>query len=163
MRSRRPPTLSTVPPARQGILPVHWISRPVGGPSYREAKGGDIRPQPFWQARYYDFNVWSEQKTRREAALHSPQPSKAWIGGAPRGLVMEQLSSLSHRRRGSSRDRIALDSNQTREARNLFHGSATRPSLRGLALRFTIGQATRPQAYHSQSGEAFKPSLGGST
>jgi hypothetical protein len=33
-----------------------------GGPSYREAKGGDIQPQPFWQARYYDFNAWSEQK-----------------------------------------------------------------------------------------------------
>jgi hypothetical protein len=41
-----------------------------GGPSYREAKGGDVQrqvsgdvqPQPFWQARYYDFNVWSEQK-----------------------------------------------------------------------------------------------------
>jgi len=27
MRSRRTPTLSTVPQARQGILPVHWISR----------------------------------------------------------------------------------------------------------------------------------------
>ena len=37
-----------------------------GGPSYREAKGGmslrDVKPQPFWQARYYDFNVWSEPK-----------------------------------------------------------------------------------------------------
>jgi hypothetical protein len=30
----------------------------VGGPSYREAKGGDIQPQPFWQARYYDFKLW---------------------------------------------------------------------------------------------------------
>ena len=33
-----------------------------GGPSYREAKGGDAQPQPFWQARYYDFNVWSAQE-----------------------------------------------------------------------------------------------------
>jgi hypothetical protein len=25
----------------------------AGGPSYREAKGGDIQLQPFWQARDY--------------------------------------------------------------------------------------------------------------
>jgi hypothetical protein len=30
----------------------------VGGPSYREAKGGDVQPQPFWQARYYDLKLW---------------------------------------------------------------------------------------------------------
>jgi hypothetical protein len=29
----------------------------AGGPSYREAKGGDIKPHPFWQARYYDFTL----------------------------------------------------------------------------------------------------------
>jgi hypothetical protein len=31
---------------------------PLGGPSYREAKGGNVEPQPFWQARYYDFKLW---------------------------------------------------------------------------------------------------------
>ena len=42
------------------------VSRKLGGPPYREAKGGEKEPRPmstpFWQARYYDFNVWSEQK-----------------------------------------------------------------------------------------------------
>jgi hypothetical protein len=32
--------------------------RVSGGPSYREAKGGDVHPQPFCQARYYDFKLW---------------------------------------------------------------------------------------------------------
>jgi len=36
------------------LLVDYWL----GGLSYREAKGGDIRPQPFWQARYYDFKLW---------------------------------------------------------------------------------------------------------
>jgi putative transposase len=34
----------------------------TGGLPYRGANGGDVYPQPFWQARYYDFNVWSEPK-----------------------------------------------------------------------------------------------------
>jgi len=42
----------------QGQAFVVGHSSLVGGPSYREAKGGDIHPQPFWQARYYDFKLW---------------------------------------------------------------------------------------------------------
>jgi len=34
----------------------------------------------FWQARYYDFTVWSERKFVENAALHSSQPVE-------RGLV----------------------------------------------------------------------------
>jgi putative transposase len=60
----------------------------VGGQSYREAKGGDIppqvsgdlQPQPFWQARYYDFNVWSEQKRVEKLRYIHRNPVK-------RGLV----------------------------------------------------------------------------
>ncbi len=62
--------------------------RSEGGPSYREAKGGDIQPQvsgdvqpqPFWQARYYDFNVWSEQKRVEKLRYIHRNPVK-------RGLV----------------------------------------------------------------------------
>ena len=54
--------------------------RPVGGPSYREAKGGDVQPQPFWQARYYDFNVWSERKRVEKLRYIHRNPVK-------RGLV----------------------------------------------------------------------------
>jgi len=52
----------------------------LGGPSYREAKGGDVQPQPFWQARYYDFNVWSEQKRVEKLRYIHRNPVK-------RGLV----------------------------------------------------------------------------
>ncbi len=52
----------------------------VGGPSYREAKGGDLQRQPFWQARYYDFNVWSEQKRVEKLRYIHRNPVK-------RGLV----------------------------------------------------------------------------
>src|SRR5208282_106650 len=54
--------------------------REVGGPSYREAKGGDVQPQPFWQARYYDFNVRSEPKRVEKLRYIHRNPVK-------RGLV----------------------------------------------------------------------------
>ena len=49
-----------------------------GGPSYREAKGGDV--YPFWQARYYDFKVWSEEKRVEKLRYIHRNPVK-------RGLV----------------------------------------------------------------------------
>ena len=52
----------------------------LGGPSYREAKGGDVQLQPFWQARYYDFSVWSEQKRVEKLRYIHRNPVK-------RGLV----------------------------------------------------------------------------
>ena len=52
----------------------------AGDPSYREAKGGDVQPQPFWQARYYDFNVWSERKRVEKLRYIHRNPVK-------RGLV----------------------------------------------------------------------------
>ncbi len=52
-----------------------------GGPSYREAKGGDnAQRHPFWQARYYDFNVWSEPKRIEKLRYIHRNPVK-------RGLV----------------------------------------------------------------------------
>ncbi len=50
-----------------------------GGPSYREAKAGNVT-QPFWQARYYDFNVWSEPKRVEKLRYIHRNPVK-------RGLV----------------------------------------------------------------------------
>ncbi len=60
---------------------------------------------------------------------------------------MKQLSSLYDRRRGSGRDRIALDSNQTREHARTREfippfGAATQP--KSPALRFAIGRSPRP-------------------
>ena len=55
----------------------------VCGPSYREAKGGDLQRQPFWQARYYDFNVWSEQKRVEKLRYIHRNPVKRGLVGGP--------------------------------------------------------------------------------
>jgi REP element-mobilizing transposase RayT len=60
-------------------------------------------PDPFWQARYCDFNVWGAQVCG-EAALHSPQSSGTRIGGTSRGLDLEQFPPLSERGTGSGGD-----------------------------------------------------------
>ena len=64
----------------------------------------------FWQARYYDFNVWSESESKFVGKLryiHRNPVTRGLV--AARGLAVEQLSSLSHRRGGSSQDRITMD------------------------------------------------------
>ena len=60
----------------------------MGGPSYREAKGGDVRPQPFWQARYYDFNVWSEQKRVEKLRYIHRNPVKRGLVERPEDWVV---------------------------------------------------------------------------
>jgi putative transposase len=62
----------------RNLQSVGGASNREGGPSYREAKGGDV--QPFWQARYYDFNVWSEEKRVEKLRYIHRNPVK-------RGLV----------------------------------------------------------------------------
>lgn len=54
-----------------------------GGPPFRRqlAKGGDVESsEPFWQRRYYDFNVWSEAKRIEKLRYMHRNPVK-------RGLV----------------------------------------------------------------------------
>jgi putative transposase len=82
--------------------------------------------ESFWQARYYDFNVWSEHKFRGEAEIHPSQPSRARIGRAPRRLAMEQLSSLFHRRKRSGRNRITMHSTTARKAGDCSDSSHSR-------------------------------------
>jgi hypothetical protein len=51
--------------------------------------------EPFWQARYYDFNVWSERRVCWEAALYSSQPRDSRAGGATGGLGVEQAFAIT--------------------------------------------------------------------
>jgi len=50
---------------------------------------------PFWQARYYDFNVWSENKFTTEgeevqlAGFLSPESSDTRVGCTSRRLGLE--------------------------------------------------------------------------
>lgn len=63
------------------------------------ARGLALRAEePFWQERYYDFNVWSERKFVGKAAISSSQSSEARIGGKTGRLALEQLPSLRDRR-----------------------------------------------------------------
>lgn len=42
---------------------LRWVPRPL-----RSAFRSDgTRPRPFWQLRYYDFNVWSKQKMKKKS------------------------------------------------------------------------------------------------
>jgi len=95
-------------------------------------------------------------KARREAALYSPQSSKAWIGGAPGEPVCVERTLLSaafdfdfwqplsdpEKRESSRSSRTGQQPDaRTRELIPPF-GDATQP--KSPALRFAIGRATPP-------------------
>jgi putative transposase len=61
--------------------------------------------EPFWPARYYDFNVWSECKfVEKLRYIHRNPVNRGLV--VARGLGLEQLSPLPERRRGSGGDRV---------------------------------------------------------
>jgi REP element-mobilizing transposase RayT len=89
---------------------------------------------PFWQARYYDFNVWSEQKRVEKLRYIHRNPVKRGLVERPEDWARvrgsgQECPLYTNRRRESGRDRIALDRNPTRNAGNLSHRPALRPSL----------------------------------
>jgi putative transposase len=51
----------------------------------------------FWQARYYDFNVWTKRKRIEKLRYMHRNPMKAGIGGKAGGLALEQLRPLRDR------------------------------------------------------------------
>lgn len=57
----------------------------------------------FWQRRYYDFNVWSDEK-RIENALHASQPGQARVDCKAGRLAVVQLSTQRQRRSRNRRD-----------------------------------------------------------
>jgi REP element-mobilizing transposase RayT len=66
---------------------------------------GESPPRWFWQARFYDFNVWP-QEAGGEAALHASQSREARPGRVTRAVALEQLPSLSAgRARASTSER----------------------------------------------------------
>ena len=55
---------------------------------------------PFWQARYHDFNaydfdVMERAQVCREASLHSPQPGNSWVSCPSRRLARVERTLLS--------------------------------------------------------------------
>jgi REP element-mobilizing transposase RayT len=53
---------------------------------------------PFWQTRFYDFNVRTEKKRVEKLRYMHRNPVKRRPGGGARGLALEELSLLSSRR-----------------------------------------------------------------
>jgi len=89
-------------------------------------------------------------KARGEAALHSPQPSQAWIGGASGGLVCVERTLLSAASDSCPEKREQSRSNRTGPQPDAKRGESFQPSgcagqAKGPALRFAIGRATRPE------------------
>ncbi len=39
------------------------------------------KQRPFWQPRYYDFNVFTEAKRIEKLGLHALESRQAWTGG----------------------------------------------------------------------------------
>ena len=63
-------------------------------PRQRRLLGDAILHTPFWQARFYDFNVWTREETGGEAAVYAPESGEAEIGEFGGGMAVEQLSFL---------------------------------------------------------------------
>jgi putative transposase len=54
--------------------------------------------QPFWQRRFYDFNVWSAKKRNEKMNYMHFNPGEKRVGGASEGLALEQLQFLLQNR-----------------------------------------------------------------
>jgi hypothetical protein len=70
----------------------------------------------FWQARSYDFNVWTVEEARGEAQVYASQSGEAGIGRSPRGIAMEQLSFLFPKRSRAAERESRLDGNLVSES-----------------------------------------------
>ena len=66
-------------------------------PRQRNLFGDEPQPRPFWQARFYDFNVWSTKKRVEKLRYNASQSGEAGIGGIAGTVGLEQLSFLSAR------------------------------------------------------------------
>src|ERR1035438_2090019 len=63
----------------------------------------------FWQARYYDFNVWTAKKRIEKLRYITSQPGQARTGGKTRRLGVEQLPALRDRNGRRGGDRVGMD------------------------------------------------------
>lgn len=82
------------------------VSRRMRKKSHAKQKGrlalgfpepdGELRQ--FWQARFYDFNVFTEKK-KREKLEYMHWNGHARAGDTPEGLAMEQLVELCAKRK----------------------------------------------------------------
>jgi REP element-mobilizing transposase RayT len=80
-------------------------------PRQRGQFGDGTTRRAFWQARFYDFNVWTTKKRVEKLRVHASQSGETRTGGLARTLAMEQLPLLFPRRNrpGSGESRVDRD------------------------------------------------------
>jgi putative transposase len=62
-------------------------------PRQRQLFQEEVR-RAFWQARFYDFNVWTTKKRLEKLRYMHSQSGEAWIGRVTGTVALEQLPVL---------------------------------------------------------------------
>jgi REP element-mobilizing transposase RayT len=127
-------------------------------------------PNPFWQERYYDFDVWSECKFLEKLRYLHLNPVTRGPLARPDDWAWEQFPSLSERRVRPGGDRVAVDSPQEGASRNLPDGapastrkSPPKRSLDGAPSRsqmIMIGEGHPPASAVAVAARAENNALG---
>jgi len=94
-------------------------SQQLSGSSYfRQHARLSLRvADPFWQARYYDLNVWSERKfIEKLRYIHRNLVTRGLVV-PPGDWVWSSFRHYANGEEGSSRDRVAVDGAKQREGR----------------------------------------------
>jgi REP element-mobilizing transposase RayT len=78
--------------------------RPASGQLALAFPGEEGEAAAFWQRRFYDFNVWSEEGERKTGVYACESRAKK-IGESSEGLAVEQLGVLCEGRRGVAANR----------------------------------------------------------
>jgi hypothetical protein len=74
---------------------------------------------PFWQARYYDFNVWSERKFVEKLRYIHRNPVTRELVERPEDWVWSSFRHYAKDEVRSSRNRVAMDRAAERAGRYL--------------------------------------------
>jgi REP element-mobilizing transposase RayT len=86
----------------RALLPKRKRKNPRQGSLFADAS----QPRAFWQARFYDFNVWTTKKRVEKLRYMHRNPLKRGFAGT---MAMEQLSFLPSRGNRSSTGECGLD------------------------------------------------------
>ena len=83
----------------------------------------------FWQRRYYDFNVWSDEKRIEKLRYMHRNPVVRGLVEKPEDWRFVELSPLRHRRNRHHRDRVATDRKPTRSRTKSGKPASVVPTL----------------------------------
>jgi putative transposase len=107
------------------VMPEHvhmLLSEPAHDPLFKAIHALKLsvsklsRQHPFWQARYYDFNVFTARKHVEKLRYIHRNPVRRGLVATPGRLAMVKLYTLCNGSPRSSRNRIVLDCCCTRKS-----------------------------------------------